>query len=32
METIMNRFLELFYKISEIPRESGLDKRFCRIS
>ncbi len=29
METIMNRFLELFYKISEIPRESGKEGKFA---
>jgi dipeptidase D len=28
MNQITNRFLELFYKISQIPRESGKEKRF----
>lgn len=29
METTINRFLELFYKISEIPRESGKEGKFA---
>lgn len=29
MDKITNRFLELFYKISQIPRESGNEKRFA---
>ena len=29
METLINRFLELFYKISEIPRESGKEGKFA---
>lgn len=29
MNKITNRFLELFYKISQIPRESGNEKKFA---
>lgn len=29
MHEITNRFLELFYKISQIPRESGKEKKFA---
>lgn len=29
MTKITNRFLELFYKISQIPRESGKEKKFA---
>ncbi len=29
MNQITNRFLELFYKISKIPRESGKEKKFA---
>ncbi len=29
MNKITNRFLELFYKISQIPRESGKEKKFA---
>ncbi len=29
MNEITNRFLELFYKLSQIPRESGKEKRFA---
>lgn len=29
MDKITNRFLELFYKISKIPRKSGKEKRFA---
>lgn len=29
MQKITNRFLELFYKISEIPRESGKEEKFA---
>lgn len=29
MNQIINRFLELFYKISQIPRESGKEKKFA---
>ena len=29
MDKITNRFLELFYKISQIPRESGKEKKFA---
>ncbi len=29
MNQITNRFLELFYKISQIPRESGKEKKFA---
>ena len=27
MSEVTNRFLELFYKLSQIPRESGKEKR-----
>ena len=29
MNEITNRFLELFYKVSQIPRESGKEKKFA---
>ena len=29
MSEVTNRFLELFYKLSQIPRESGKEKRFA---
>ena len=29
MNEVTNRFLELFYKLSQIPRESGKEKRFA---